>query len=117
MTVTTTAADDRLPVLPHLEVQIGDDLDIASLPSLRHQLEDAVRLRPERLVIDFSACRYIDAQAIRLLVEAHGGLWGAGGRLVLKDCSPETTRLLSLAGVLEIFELEGASAGGQASTK
>lgn len=116
MTVTSPAAlsaTHDLPALPYVEVRLGEDLDIATLASLQDQLDDAVLLRPARLVIDFTACRYLDAQAIRLLVETHGALWREGGRLVLRDCSEDTLRLLSLAGVLEIFEVETS----QASTK
>lgn len=115
MTVVSPYEAD-LPSLPVVEVRLAEDLDIATLPSLENQLEDAVRLRPARLVIDFSACRYLDAQAIRLLVDAHGELWEVGGRMVLKDCSEETLRLLALAGVLEVFDLE-SSRPVQASTK
>jgi anti-anti-sigma factor len=103
---TMMPAPSAESVLPHVELRLSEDLDISTLPMFRDQLEDALSLRPERVVIDFSACRYLDAQAIRVLLDAHGTLWRSQGRLVLRDCSPETTRLLALAGVLNVFEIE-----------
>ena len=101
---TVMPAPSAESVLPFVELRLADDLDISTLPMFRDQLEDALSLRPQRIVIDFSACRYLDAQAIRVLLDAHGAMWRSEGRLVLRDCSPETTRLLALAGVLNVFE-------------
>jgi anti-anti-sigma factor len=82
------------------------DLDISTLGRFREQLELAAADRPARLVIDFAACRYLDAQAILVLLDVHQQLWRADGRLVLRDCNPDTTRLLALAGVIDVFLLE-----------
>lgn len=115
MTLTSPVAPlahEGLPAVPLLEVRLQEDLDIAALASLQDQLDDAVLLRPARLVIDFSGCRYLDAQAIRVLVDTHRALWREGGRLVLKGCNEDALRLLALAGVLEVFEVVP-----QASTK
>lgn len=93
-------------MLPHVELRITDDLDISTLHVLRDQVEDALTLRPHRLIIDLSACRYLDAQAITVLLDAHTSMWRSEGRLVLRGCSPDTLRLLALAGVLNVFEIE-----------
>lgn len=96
-------------VLPQVELRITDDLDISTLYVLRDQVEDALTLRPHRLIIDLSACRYLDAQAITVLLDAHTAMWRAEGRLVLRGCSPDALRLLALAGVLNVFEIETPS--------
>lgn len=97
-------------MLPEVELRLTDDLDISTLHLLREQMEDAISLRPHRLIIDLQACRYLDAQAITVLLEAHRGMWRIQGRLVLRGCSPETLRLLAIAGVLNVFETEPATA-------
>lgn len=87
-------------------VPLPADLDISMLPRFRDALEAALVDRPRRLVVDFGACRYLDAQAIRVLLDVHQALWQRDGRLVLRDCNADTTRLLALAGVLNVFLVE-----------
>ena len=87
-------------------IPIPHDLDIATMPRFRQTLEEAVRTNPWRLVVDFAACRYLDAQAIRVLLDIHQELWCGDGRLVLRACNADVTRLLALAGVLNVFLLE-----------
>jgi anti-anti-sigma factor len=87
-------------------VCVPADLDISTLGRFREALEKAVSANPVRLVVDFSACRYLDAQAIRVLLDAHQQLWRLDSRLVLRACNPDTRRLLALAGVLNVFQLE-----------
>lgn len=89
-------------------VPIPADLDISTLGKFREALSEALSSRPSRLVVDFSACRYLDAQAIRVLLDAHQELWRRDGRLVLRACNADSTRLLALAGVLNVFQLESA---------
>ncbi len=105
--MTTTPLREVPSVLPVLELRLEGDLDISTLPVLRERLEEALSLGPRRLVVDFAACRYLDAQAILVLLEAHRAMWRREGRLVLRHCSSATTRLLALAGVLNVFEIEG----------
>lgn len=108
----TAMQNDALQVVdaPHLmdtlQIRLDGDLDIATLPALRERLEEALELAPRRLVLDFSACGYLDAQTINVLLDAHKALWRNEGRLVLHGCNPATLRLLALAGVLNVFELD-----------
>jgi anti-anti-sigma factor len=113
--------NDALPVLDvthlmdTLEIRLDGDLDIATLPALRERLDEALELTPRRLVLDFAACGYLDAQAINVLLDAHKALWRTQGRLVLRACNPATLRLLALAGVLNVFELERDAEGAALS--
>lgn len=95
-----------LSLLPEVTLRVTEDLDISTLHALREQIGDALTLRPQRLIIDLHGCRYLDAQAITVLLDAHREMWRLEGRLVLRGCSPETLRLLAIAGVLSVFETE-----------
>lgn len=112
----TSILDRRSPVpeqprLPRIEVCVNDELDISTLPRLRAQLDDALSLRPDQLLIDLSGCRYLDAQAIVVLLEAHRLAYRSGGRLVLRGANAAALRLLYLAGVGEVFSYESADGG------
>ena len=87
-------------------VHVTDNLDVSTLHQFWARLQTAAAERPSRLVVDLSGCAYLDAQAIRLLLDVHQLLWVQEGRLILAGCRPETTRLLALAGVLKVFTLE-----------
>ena len=89
-----------------MEVVVGYDLDISALPRLRDQLEDALRLEPQRLVLDLSGCGHLDGQAIVVLLEVHKALYEAGGRLVIRGAGLQALRLLTLAGVRDVFAFE-----------
>lgn len=107
MTITTprpfTSSMQSTPSAPLVEVFCDEDLDISTLWQFGERLEDAVRLRPERLVVDLSACRYLDAQVMTVLLEAHRALYRTGGVLVLRGASESARRLLALAGLSDVF--------------
>ncbi len=93
-------------VLPLVELRLVGPLDVSSLISLSEQIEDAMSLAPRRLVVDLSECDYMDAQAIRVLLDGHRAMWLQGGRLLLRGVNPAAMRLLSIAGVLHVFTFD-----------
>jgi anti-anti-sigma factor len=100
---------DRAPGRPPvIEVIVDEELDIATLPRLRERLEDALSLRPARLVVDLRDCTFLDAQAMNVLLDIHRQAWREGGLLTLRGCSAQCLRLLSLAGLLGVFDMEPA---------
>lgn len=101
-----TALFEAPTVTPLVEVVVDCELDIATLPRVRERLEDALTLRPEMLVVDLTDCPFLDAQAITLLLDVHRAAWRSGSRLVLRGCSSQCLRLLALAGVLDVFDID-----------
>ncbi len=101
-----TLAPHTTSLLPNIELIVVNSLDVSTLIRFSEQLEDAITLRPDRLVVDLSACDYVDAQAIRVLMDTHRGLWLQGGRLTLRGVNPATMRLLTLAGVRDVFSID-----------
>ncbi|MCW2621794.1 MAG: Sulfate transporter/antisigma-factor antagonist [Frankiales bacterium] len=93
---------------PVIELFVDEELDIATLPRLRERLEDALSLQPARLVLDLRQCVFLDAQAMTVLLDIHRQAWRQGGLLTLRGCSPQCLRLLSLAGLLGVFDLQPA---------
>lgn len=93
-------------VLPMVELRLVGPLDVSSLIRLGEQIDDAVSLAPERLVVDLSQCDYMDAQAIRVLLDGHRAMWLQGGRLLLRGVNPAAKRLLAIAGVQDVFSFD-----------
>lgn len=87
-------------------LQVTEALEAGSFQQFWSDLEAAAARRPERLVVDLSHCPYLDAQAIRLLLDIHQLIWTQDGRLVLLGARPPVIRLLELAGVLKVFIIE-----------
>lgn len=92
--------------LVEVVIPVPADLDISTLHGFEDRLREALAAQPTRLVVDFDECRYLDAQAIRVLLDVHQSLWRRDGRLVLRGCNADTMRLLTLAGVLDVFQVE-----------
>ena len=67
-------------------VDVCGDLDLATVARMRERLEDAMSARPDHLVVDLSACGFVDASALAMLLEAHRRTSRAGGLLTLRGC-------------------------------
>ena len=93
-----------------VEVVVDGDLDVASVERVRETLDDALSLRPGRLVVDLTDCPFVDASALTMLLDVHRRAWRAGGVLTLRGCSPRVLRLLSLTGLRRVFDLSEESA-------
>jgi anti-anti-sigma regulatory factor len=63
-------------------------------------------LHPARLVVDLRSCPRIDAAAIVMLLQAHRRLVCVDAQLILRDPVPRVGRMLSLAHVDRVFDIE-----------
>lgn len=95
-----------------VEVLVDEELDISTLPRLRDRLEDAMRVSPARLIVDLRRCAFLDAQAMTVLLDVHRQAYRAGARLTLRGCSAQCLRLLSLAGLMGVFDVDDDEAQG-----
>jgi anti-anti-sigma factor len=71
-------------------------------------LDEAAVRRPERLVLDLRHSPRIDAAAIDLLLRVHRRVLGFGGRLVLRAPGKRVRRVLALARVEQVLDVEDA---------
>jgi len=106
MTVLTDLRWTTPGTTPLVEIVVLDELDAASVPRLRDRLEDALRMRPERLVIDLAHCAFADATAMALLLDVHKRARRQGGVLVLRAPSPRVLRAITLTGLQDVFARE-----------
>lgn len=73
-------------------------------------ITEAVASRPDRLVVDLCQCPSIDAAAIVLLLQVHRRLVCADGQLTLRGPVPRVRRMLSLAQVDHVLDVQPRAA-------
>ncbi|MFI2712375.1 STAS domain-containing protein [Micromonospora sp. NPDC018662] len=99
MTSTLPPAPQPESSVPHVRVEITDELDLAGLPEVAHVLDRVLALRPREVTIDLAGCRHVDAAAIALLLDAHRRLARRHGTLTLSNPHPRIRRILVTAGL------------------
>ncbi len=104
--MTLLQSDDRVgPGLPLVEVVVSDH-DACRPGWLQAQLDDVLRVRPERLVVDVSGCSALDTACLRTLLDVHCEVRRQGGVLVLRGACPRILRVVELAGLGGVFDVE-----------
>jgi anti-anti-sigma factor len=83
---------------------LAGELDHATAPELREPLEEAIGSGATAVVVDLSACRFIDSTGLGVLVHAHRQLAenGGGGSIAVCCPDPDIRRLLEITGVNRI---------------
>lgn len=92
-----------------LTLEVCDELDISTVTRLREQLAEAVEVHPRALVVDLTRCGFLDSQALLPLLEAHRAARRRGIGFTLRGLTPQAERLLALAGLGDVFDVEHAA--------
>jgi anti-anti-sigma factor len=82
------------------EVEISGELDGAVSARLRSALERAAA-RDESVLVDLTACDFIDVGGLAILVEGHGKLRARGRELLLYGVGGQVRRMLSITGLAD----------------
>jgi anti-anti-sigma factor len=100
----------HVPVLPLVELVVRQqDLHPDRTAWLQAQLEDVLRVHPDRVVVDLGACEAMSSGALRALLQAHLQLGRRGARLVLRGVRPRVARVIGLSGLSAVFDVEDSS--------
>lgn len=81
MTSTTAATPLRFP--------IEDELSVQTRQRLKQQIVDAIAEGAAYIVLDASACGYIDSSGLGVLVSLNKKCREAGGQLVIEGLRPD----------------------------
>ncbi len=109
--MTLTQVDSRVDSgrvehdLPLVVLVVGEDGDWVEA-WLQSQIQDALSLRPEELVIDLAQCEVLSSALLRLLLSTHRQLRQRDGRLTMRGVSPRLTRIIGLGGLSNVFDVE-----------
>jgi anti-sigma B factor antagonist len=87
-----------------LVLAIEGELDLASAPSLKWELAEALAAGPKRVILDLSGVSFIDSTALGVLVTARRGL-APGARLVLSGARADVLAVFELTGLDSTFEI------------
>jgi anti-anti-sigma factor len=82
-----------------VDVRLDGELDLATVGLLTDALAGLRDERPELVVIDLSALRFVDARGLRAFLGIDRELHAAGGRLVLAMPTPHVARVLALTAL------------------
>ncbi len=98
-------------MIPETTVVVTEPLEGNAVERWGRLIRDAVALRPERLVVDLQGSPSIDASAIVLLLQVHREMVRADGGLRLRGAAARVRRMLSLARVDQVLDVEDDSPG------
>jgi anti-anti-sigma factor len=77
------------------------ELDLASSPTLEHELERVRDSDSELVILDLSDLEFMDSTGLSVLVRAQQRAQEAGRRFAVVRGRPQVQRLLSLTGVMD----------------
>jgi anti-sigma B factor antagonist len=111
--------DVRVPELaaggvPYV-VEVGGDLDIASVDDLEGPVIHAIRDGREPVILDLSECAFIDSSGIRLVLRAHHLLreradGNGDGRVLAVVAKDHVAKLLRLTAVDKVIPVVSSRA-------
>jgi anti-sigma B factor antagonist len=87
-------------------VTIGGELEYGTAGPLRSILLELSRREPQVLVLDMADVDFLDSTGISLLIQAKQRFDAQGARFVLRAPPDRVTRVLEVAGVIELFTIE-----------
>ena len=77
-------------------VDVTDELDIATTPALRRDVEQVLAGRPQTLVVDLSACSFVGVDALGVLVDLTADARRQGTTLALVGLNPVARQAIAL---------------------
>jgi anti-anti-sigma factor len=73
-------------------------------------IAEAMEMHPQRLVVDMQDSPLVDAAAIAVLLCAHRAMVHTGGRLILRRPVSRVRRILQIARLDQVFDVEDGDA-------
>ncbi|NIJ10660.1 anti-anti-sigma factor [Saccharomonospora amisosensis] len=89
-------------------ITLAGEVDHGIAPQLDDALERLLSGGARRLVVDFARLSFFDSACISALVRAHAAITDRGGTMRLVNVDRFAHRVLQIAGLLPLFEIEQA---------
>ena len=87
-----------------LEVRLGGELDIASLPDVQADLDALLDREPQPLLIDLEALEFLDSSGVAVLVRIANRF----APVETRNAAPPVRRVLEALGLADRFGLDGS---------
>ncbi|MEU8230469.1 STAS domain-containing protein [Actinoplanes sp. NPDC048967] len=97
--------------IPETTVVVTEALEGTAVQLWGDTIAAAVGLEPALLVIDLHDSPSIDASAVVMLLQTHRSMVCADGRLLVRGAAPRVRRMLGLARVDRVLDIEDRAAG------
>lgn len=81
---------------PYILIELAGEADVTGSETLRALLEAQALKKPDLLVIDMSALRFMDSSALHAILRTHVALGKRGGRLALVNPHDTVARVLRM---------------------
>lgn len=86
-------------------VVVAGEVDVATAPALRDQLDGAIDRGTPWLVVDLSSVSFIDSTGLGVLIGASKRMEEDGGSLRLVVAEPRILKLFEITGLLDLFTI------------
>lgn len=86
----------------------ASDIDIATVPHLREQVDMLIESGVRRILVNCQSVTFIDSTGLAFLLSRARVLFGKEGLLSLVNTSPQVTRFLQIARLLDILHVSSA---------
>ena len=86
-------------------ITLAGEYDVATAPSITLQVDEALRGRPARIVLDMSKVTFLDSTALGAMIASRNACIAASARLTVVDGSPAVKKILDLTGTGPLFEV------------
>lgn len=97
--VAADVADDRA------EVTVEGEVDIATAPLLREQLQTVIEDGATNVIVDLGGVGFIDSAGLGVLIGAVKRLKERGGELQLRGLQPAPRKVIEITGLHEVFTI------------
>ncbi len=86
---------------------LSGEIDHHTAKEMREEIDGTVeKMRPERLVLDFSEVQFMDSSGIGLIMGRYKLMQALGGRVVVANMPEKVERIVSLAGLDKLAKVE-----------
>lgn len=88
-------------------VDVKGDVNMKTAPKLREKIQEALKRKPQVVLVNLSGVTYMDSSGVAVLVEAIQWARKEGIILSLQDISPAARSVLEVARVDKLFQVSG----------
>jgi anti-anti-sigma factor len=94
--LTRVALGDQLET-----IEISGEFDLADEPQAQELIAASLESPARSLLLDLSACRFMDSAGIRTLIRTYDRAREAGLRFAIAGLAPQLRRVLNLSGLTD----------------
>ena len=103
MTDTMISRTESLP--DGMLACVNGDVDLSRSPTLRYELLELAKRKPQRLVVDLSGVNYMDSSGVATLIETLQAQRKGGGKMVLCGLQPKVRSIFEIARLDAVFKI------------